>query len=187
MNKNLLVLGADGHGLVVREVAESMGVFDKIDFLDGESSDVAIGKLNDNEKFTGEYSYAFPAFGNSELRTQWIAKLEENCFTIPVLIHPTAYISPSASVYPGSVIVAKAMVNTNSVIEKGCILSIGAIVDHDTFIGFGCHIDCGAIIKAHCMVKAHTKVDSGVVYKRSDMPTPQEFLEANGYSFEVGV
>ncbi|MBT9168094.1 MAG: UDP-N-acetylbacillosamine N-acetyltransferase [Syntrophomonadaceae bacterium] len=187
MNKYLLILGAGGDGRVVKEVAEAMGVFDKIDFLDDEDSEVAIGKLSDSEKFAGEYSYAFPAFGDSELRMTWIAKLEENCYNTPVLIHPTAYISPSASVYPGSVVLPKAMVNTNSVIERGCIVGLGAIVDHDTFIGFGCHVDCGAIVKAHCMVKANTKIDSGAVYKRGDMPTPQEFMEANGFSFEVGV
>ncbi len=187
MNKNLLILGAGGYGHSVKEVAEAMGVFDRIDFLDDENSDVAIGKLNDNEKLAGEYSYAFPALSDSELRMTWIAKLEENCYATPVLIHPTAYISPSASVYPGSVVLPKAMVNTNSVIERGCILGLGAIVDHDTFIGFGCLVECGAIIKAHCMVKANTKIDSGAVYKRGDMPTPQEFMEANGFTFEVGV
>lgn len=177
MNKNLLILGAGGHGRVVKEVAEAMGVFEKIDFLD-DDSELAIGKLSDNEELLGKYSYAFPAFGDSELRMKWIEKLEENCYTIPGLIHPTAFISPSASVYPGTVVEAKAMVNTNVVIEKGCIIGLGAIVDHDSFIGFGCHIDCGAIVKAHCAVLAKTKVDSGKVITREDMPTPIEFLKA---------
>lgn len=188
MNKNLLILGAGGHGRVVKEVAEAMDVFDKIDFLDDNlECETAIGKLIENEKYAGEYSYAFPAFGDSALRMKWIEKLEENCFTIPVLIHPTAYISPTASVYPGTVVVAKAMVNANSVIERGCILGLGAFVDHDTFVGYGCHIDCGAILKPNCVVKAHTKIDSGKVVTRNDLPTPREFLEANGFSFEVGV
>lgn len=180
MNKNLLILGAGGHGRVVKEVAEAMGVFGKIDFLD-DNSELAIGSLADNEKLAGEYSYAFPAFGDSELRLKWITKLEENCYTIPVLVHPTAFISPSASVYPGSVVVARAMISTNSVIEKVCIIDMGAIVDHDTFVGFGCHIECGAIVKAHCVVMANTKVESGKVITREDMPSPKDFLEANGF------
>lgn len=180
MNKNLLILGAGGHGRVVKEIAEAMGTFEKIDFL-YDHSELAIGSLADNEKLAGEYSYAFPAFGDSKLRMRWMEKLEENCFTIPVLVHPSAFISPSASVYPGSVIEARAMINSNTVIERGCIVDLGSIVDHDSFIGFGCHIDCGAIVKAHCVVLAHRKIESGQVVTRDDMPTPEQFLKANGF------
>lgn len=188
MNRNLLILGAGRHGRVVKETAEAMGFFEKIDFLDDnpEYGD-AIGLCIDNERLAGQYSYAFPAFGNSALRMKWIDMLKENCYTIPVLIHPTAYISPSASIYPGTVVEAKAVINTNTVIERGCIISVGAIVDHDTFIGYGCHLDCGSVVKASCVIKAHTKVESGEIITREDIPTPQELLEANGFSFEVGV
>ncbi|MDF2685933.1 MAG: PglD N-terminal domain, partial [Clostridia bacterium] len=34
MNKNLLILGAVGHGMVVKETAEAMGIFNKTAFLD---------------------------------------------------------------------------------------------------------------------------------------------------------
>jgi len=188
MNKNLLILGAGGHGRVVKETAKAMGIFERIDFLDDNPDcEGAIGLCSDNEKFAGAYSYAFPAFGDNELRMNWIELLKENCFTIPVLIHPTAFISPSSSVYPGTVVEAKAVVNTNSVIERGCIVSVGAIVDHDTFVGYGCNIACGAIVKANCVIKACTKVESGKVITRDDVPTPREFLEANGFSFEAGV
>jgi len=180
MNKNLLILGAGGHGRVVKEIAEAMGTFEKIDFLD-DNSELAIGNLANNEKLAGEYSYAFPAFGDSNLRMKWMDKLEENCYTIPVLVHPSAFVSPSASVYPGSVVEAKAMVNTSTVIERGCIINLGAIVDHDSFVGFGCHVDCGAIVKAHCVLMAHSKVESGEIVTRDDLPTPEQFLKANGF------
>ena len=167
IHKNLLILGAGGHGRVVKEIAEAMGIFEKIDFLD-DNSELAIGKLEHNEKFAREYRYAFPAFGNNSLRMSWMKKLEENGFKIPVLVHPSTYISPSASVCTGTVIQPKAMINTNSVIERGCIIGLGAIVDHDSFIGFGCHIDCGAVVKAHCVVMAQTKIESKQVVTRDD-------------------
>lgn len=188
MNKNLLILGAGWHGRIVKETAKAMGVFEKIDFLDDNAGcEQAIGLCSDNEKFAGAYSYAFPAFTDSALRMKWIARLEENCFTIPVLIHPTAFISPSASVYPSTIVEAKAIINTNSVIERGCIVSVGAIVEHDAFVGYGCHINCGAIVKENCVIKARTVIESGKVVTRENFRTPQESLEANGYSFEVGV
>lgn len=58
MEKNLLILGAGGHGHVVRETAEAMNVFDKIDFLD-DISENSIGKLNDISELSKEYRYTF--------------------------------------------------------------------------------------------------------------------------------
>ena len=43
---NLLILGAGGHGRVVKETAVAMGNFDRVDFLD-DHSELAIGKCED--------------------------------------------------------------------------------------------------------------------------------------------
>ena len=188
MNKNLLILGAGGHGHVVKETAMAMGVFEKIDFLDDNPDcNESIGLCRDNIEFKNAYKYAFPAIGDSKSRMNWIERLNQNCFTIPVLVHPTAFISPSASVYPGTVVEANAIVNTRSVIEGGCIISVGVIIDHDTFVEQGCHIDCGSIIKSNCAVKAYTKIESGEVVTHGEISMPQEFLEVNCLAFKVGV
>lgn len=164
MNKNLLILGAGGHGHVVKEIAESMGIYDKIDFLDDDiNSKETIGLCSDNRRYISQYKYAFPAFGNKKMRINYMKELKENGFVIPVLIHPSAFISTSASVHRGTVIGAHAIVNTNSVIEEGCIISVGAIVDHDTIIGCGCHIDCGAIVKSNSIIKDIDKIECGNV------------------------
>jgi UDP-3-O-[3-hydroxymyristoyl] glucosamine N-acyltransferase len=169
-NRNLIILGSGGHGHVAKEIAEAMGIFDKIDFLDDNPNSVeAIGLCEDNKKFIEEYSYAIPAFGNNKLRMEWIGKLEKNSFEIPTLIHPTAYISPSATIYPGSVIAAKAVVNTRTRVERGCILSIGSIVDHDAVINLGCHVDCGAIIKSYCIIDSFSKISSDEVIKYNNL------------------
>ena len=55
MNKNLLILGAGQYGMVAREIAESMGSFEKIDFLD-DHKEFAIDKLTNYEKYAAEYS-----------------------------------------------------------------------------------------------------------------------------------
>ncbi len=166
VNRNLIILGAGGHGHVVKEVAESMGIFDKIDFLDDNSNcSEAIGLCSDNEKFIKDYTYAIPAFGNNKLRIEWIERLEKNSFKIPTLIHPTSYISPSATVHSGSVIAAKAVINTNTKVEKGCIVSVASIIDHDAIINCGCHIDCGAVVKSYCVIAPLSKINSDEVIK----------------------
>lgn len=163
MNKNLLIIGAGGHGRVVKETAEAMGCFEKIDFLD-DNSEVAIGKCKEFKKYINEYTYAFMAFGNNELRKKWLEDLIDAGFSLPVLIHPTAYVSSSVEIGQGSIVCAKAVVHTNTVMEKGCIISIGALVDHDSFIGECSHINTGAIVKAGCKVGKLKKIDAGMIY-----------------------
>lgn len=163
MNKNLLILGAGGHGRVVKETAVAMGSFEKVDFLD-DNSGIAIGKCADIKQFVAGYAYDFVAFGDNELRLKWLEALHEVDFQLPVLIHPTAYISPLANIKVGSIVCAKAVVNTNARVEKGTIISIGALIDHDSFIGECSHINSGAIVKAGCIVKRVEKIDAGMVY-----------------------
>lgn len=163
MNNNLLILGAGGHGRVVKETAEAIGVFEEIDFLD-DNSKVAIGLCNDYKKYINKYSYAFVAFGNHELRMNWINALIEVGFKIPSLIHPTAYISPSASICEGTFVGARAIINTNVVVEKGCIIGMGALIDHDSIVSEYCHINTGAIVKSGSKVHGFIKVNAGMVY-----------------------
>lgn len=178
LKENLLILGAGGHGRVVKETAIAMDCFAKIDFLD-DYSDIAIGNCNDYRLFVNKYNYAFVAIGNNEQRMRWLEELIEAGFQIPVLLHPTAYKSPLAMVELGSIICAKAVVNTNAKLEKGCIISIGALVDHDSFVGEGSHINSGAIVKAGCRVDRLKKLDAGRVYSNKK--------KLKEYSFEVEV
>lgn len=161
-SKNLLIIGAGGHGKVVKETAESTGVFNKIDFLD-DNSDIAIGMCKDYTKFTDEYKYAFVAIGNPEIRQKWLDKLIDAGYEIPIIIHPTAYVSPSASVDIGSFIGINAVINTGAVIKKGCIIGIGSLVDHDSYMGEYSYINAGAIVKSGSIVESFKKVDVGVV------------------------
>lgn len=180
MKKNLLILGAGGHGHVVKETAEAMESFDKIEFLD-DHLDKAIGRLNEIESFSVEYRYTFVAIGNNEIRMQWIKKVEEYGFIIPILIHPKAIVSSSASIYPGSIITLGAIINANVVVEKACIISAGSIIDHDSFIGFGTHVDCGAIVKSHCLILGNSKIESGTIITKDDLPSSEDFIKSKGF------
>ena len=82
LNNNLLILGAGGHGRVVKETAEAIGGFEQIDFLD-DQLDLAIGKCEDFQEYINDYSYGFVAIGNNEQRIRWIEKLIEAGFNLP--------------------------------------------------------------------------------------------------------
>lgn len=144
---NLLILGAGGQGQVVKEIAESIGVFHKVDFLDDNPENkLAIGKCSDCAKFIDKYPIAIPSVGNRDLRISWIDMLVNEGFVLPTLIHRTAIVSPSASVDYGTVIEAKVTVGAGSKIGYGCIISSGATVDRNVEIADGTHVGCGEII-----------------------------------------
>lgn len=159
---NLLIIGAGGHGKVVKEVAEAAGTFETIEFAD-DNSKLAVGKIGDLDRLRDRYEAAFPAIGNNQIRCEILERLQELHYTIPVLIHPTAYVSPSARIAEGTVIEPKAIVNANSNVEQGCIISVGAIVDHDVVVEACAHVNAGAICKAGSIIPAGSKLEAGQV------------------------
>ncbi len=165
---NLLILGAGSQGHVVKEIAQALSVFDKVDFLDDNTGiPEAIDICGSYKKYVEIYPIAIPSFGNCELRANWIARLEEAGFILPTLIHPMATISPSARLSAGVTVEAKCIIGTNSEIQKGCIISSGAIIDPSATVEAYCHIDSSSIIKKDSHVKQFTKVHSGTIFDSS--------------------
>ena len=162
---NLLILGAGQYGQVVRETAEAMGIFEEISFLD-DNSPMALGKLANYATFCNTYSHAFVAMGNPGLRLQWMEKLVNAGFELPVLIHPKAYVSPSAVLAPGTIVEAMAVVNTEAVVEKGGLICAGCVVNHNAHIMAACQVDCNAVVASNAIVPEGTKVFSGTVFER---------------------
>lgn len=161
MDKKILIIGAGGHGRVVKEVAEACG-YKKVDFLDDNSSD-AIGKIQELNLYLNEYENAIVGIGNNLFRNEMLDRLKKAGYQIPVLIHPTAYVSPSAIVSEGTVIEPLAIVNANSQVCKGCIISVGAIVDHNVVLEECVHVNAGAIVKAGTRVVQNRKLEAGEV------------------------
>jgi len=164
MNKNLLIIGAGQYGYVAKETAEAVGNYDKISFIDN-NSQIAIGKTDELDAFVCEYAQAFVAIGNSKIRLELIERLEAIGYHVITLIHPKAYVSPSAKIEKGCIVEPNAVVQANANVEFGCLISAGAVVNHNAVLGKGCHIDCNATVAACSVVNAGTKVESGQVYK----------------------
>ena len=146
---NLLILGAGGHGEIIRELAQSLGVFRKIGFLDDDlKNPLAMGRCDDCLRYLEEYPIAIPSVGDQKLRMQWLAMLARNGFVLPILVHPTATVSPSAAVGYGTVIEARATVSPGVRIGNGCIIASGATIDRNVKIPDGTLVGCGRVITA---------------------------------------
>lgn len=168
---NLLILGAGGYGRTVYDVASQLNLFSNISFLDDSSTDSrVIGKVSGYEKFVSSETYVYPAFGNNGMRLRLVNELLQKGINVPVLIHPTAYVSPTASIGKGTVVLPNATINTDCHIGNACIINCGAIVDHGCVIEDGVHVCLGAIIKGENRIQSCIKIEAGEVLQMRAFP-----------------
>ena len=170
--KKLLILGAGGYGRTVEDIAKQLGCYQKIAFLDdGKAGDPGVlGTCEDFLQFADESTEMYPAFGNNEIRISWMARFEEAGIRVPTIVHPSAYVSPMATLYAGVTVLPMAVVNTGVTVKQGCIVNIGVLIDHDSVVEEGCHLAPGAIVKAENRIPAFSKIDSGTVIKNKQYP-----------------
>ena len=147
----LLILGAGGLGGVVAETAQMIGVYSKIAFLDDNAAD-AIGKLDEADKFRTGFSHAIPAVGDNQKRCELLDMLRVRGYQIPVIIHPSAFVSPNACLGEGTIVRAMAAVSRDVVIGEGCLINVGALINHGCRIGKGSHIPMGCVVRGEVEV-----------------------------------
>ena len=168
--KKLLILGAGGYGKTVADVAAQLG-YDEIRFLDdGRAGPDILGKCDEYSKFLDSDTEIYPAFGYHAYRMKWLTVFLEKELSVPVLIHPRAYVSPTAKIGVGTVVLPMAVVNTGVTVQEGCIINIGALVDHDCVIEAGCHLAPGAVVKAENRIRAGSKIESDIVIQNREYP-----------------
>ena len=171
MNKNLLIVGAGVYGLVAREIAESMGCFDKIDFIDDNAENAfdgskIIGRVADIGNLEGYYNNFAVAIGDPNIRITLIEKIKrETSCSVVSLISPLAYVAPSAIVGDGCIIEPMATVHSACSLGVGCLICAGAVVNHASVCCDGVHVDCNATVPGYTKVSPNAKVSSGTVYK----------------------
>lgn len=157
-NGNILILGAGQYGQMAAEIAQEMGTFAKIAFLDDASGEKVVGPLNDLPKFAADYRYGFVAIGNPELRRKLTEQLLQNNMTPATLVHPTAYVSPSAKLEQGCCIEPNATVQTGATLKTATFIASGAVVRHNATVGEYCHVDCNAVVNSTANVPAGTHI-----------------------------
>lgn len=168
MTKNLLIVGASGHGRVCVDVATEMGCFNRIDFLDDDAvempllSSKIVGKLDDIHELKKEYSDFFVGIGNNLVREKMLQVLFHHNFNIINLVHPTAIISRSAKISPyGCLICEGTVIKTGATIGTGSIINTAAVIEHDCSIGDYSHISPNATLAGTVTVGSKTWIGVG--------------------------
>ena len=165
MGRKLLIVASKRYGDYVKEIAESMGCFEKISFVDNDREG-AIGKLEDVESFYPEYNCAIAACDDGTERLEWNKKLEA-LYNIPVLFHMDSTISPSANLMPGCIVEPRTVVGCGSTIGQATVIGANVVVEPYCFIGDSCTLKSGTIVKSTSMVAMNTSTEQGSVLFKS--------------------
>ena len=145
MKQNQIWLyGAGGHALVVADVLIAMGqtvrgIFDDDPALSGTREHPILPglEIGGREQFESLDGLLLISVGNNRTRQQLAGDFPVE-FTSA--IHPSAQISPSATIGVGSVVFHGAIVQANVRVGRHVIINTAACVDHDCQVGDFAHI-----------------------------------------------
>ncbi|RDJ25199.1 hexapeptide transferase [Bosea caraganae] len=164
----LVILGAGGHGRVVHELVSALGGFSIVGFLDIGVQQSSLHRspiLGGDDLLPQLWSqgvrHAFVALGQNRLRQQVGAKVRALNFGQPCLVHPSAFVAPSARLGDGALVMARAVLGTDAALGEHAILNTGAIVDHDGMLADACHVAPGCALAGQVTVGARTLVGVG--------------------------
>jgi acetyltransferase EpsM len=142
----VIIYGAGGHASVVIDAILSAGIGEIKCLVD-----------DDPEKW-GKELYGYPvispqeleekikdthlhlAIGNNSFRREKAEELKKKGVNFLTIIHPKAYVSPTAHIDEGTIICANAVVNPYAKIGKHCIINTGTIVEHHCEVADFVHI-----------------------------------------------
>ena len=146
-NKQLVIIGAGGHGSVIADIARLNG-YESMIFLDDTCTERAdgypvAGRVEEACRFMADSDFIL-AIGNNAVRERIQSWLTVQGASLATLIHPAAVIGEHVTVGAGTAIMAGAVVNPGATIGKGVILNTCASVDHDCRVGDFVHIAVGA-------------------------------------------
>lgn len=172
--RELVVWGSSGQAKVIAEIAELAGVrvtalFDRDPDRAAVIAGVAIGHGEDAlrafaAKCPDPSSVgAIAAIGGDRGgdRRHYLALFRELGFATPSLIHPSAWVSPSARIGANCQILAHATVTVDAALGEACIVNTAASVDHECRLGDGVHVGPGAHLAGCVDVGADAFIGTG--------------------------
>jgi sugar O-acyltransferase (sialic acid O-acetyltransferase NeuD family) len=90
--------------------------------------------------------------GNPQIRFQIAARFVSLRELFPSLIHPTSFVSESATIENGTYISAQTVISSKSQIGFGAFVNYGAKIGHDAFLDEFCVVAPNATVAGWCHI-----------------------------------
>ncbi len=196
MAERLLLFGASGHGRVVADAARAAG-WEVAGWADddatrlGQELDgaqvVAIGVAEAASWALQHGAKIVVSIGDNRARARLVEALLDAGAELATIVHPSAVISPTATLGSGTVVFAGAVIGPAATLGRNVIVNTAVSVDHDNWIsdhvhlspgvhlggtvsvGEGAHLGVGVNVRNNLAIGAWTMVGVGAAVV-ADLP-----------------
>jgi len=169
----IIIYGGGGHGKALIELIQTLNQYHIVGIVDdGIPMDKKImgypvlgGSAVLKELYRNGSRLAVNAvggIGSLKIRLKVFQELIAAGFTCPAVIHPTAFIEPSAIISDGVQVFPHAYIGTEASLGFGSIVNTGAIISHDCKLGDYSNISPGAILAGEVKVGESVLIGMGV-------------------------
>ena len=170
---SILIVGAGGHAKACIDVIELAGKYSIAGVVDQPGSRAGnlmgyeiIGNDDKLENLFHSFKYALVTVGQIKsptIRIRLFEQLTSIGFTMPVINSPYSYISKSATVGEGTIVMHGSVINTASKMGRNCIINSKALIEHDSVIGDHCHISTAAVVNGEVEIGKGSFIGSGAI------------------------
>ena len=187
MSKRVIVIGAGGHGRSVAEAVLLLGREELVGFVDdGADANATVwsypilGRTNSLHTLRALADTVVVAIGNNAVREKLHARVRDAGFELLNVIHPAAFVSPTATLGAGCAVMAGAVVGTEAKLGEGVIVNCGATVDHhcrvDAFghLGVNACMAGGSVLGHRAWMQAGAALGYGVKIAADTVLEPGE-------------
>jgi len=187
----LVLVGGGEHARVVAEAARAAGApFDLLGFVDPQpceetSKRLGLPRLGDDRALAacGDAMAVLGVgtTGAGGVREAVVERVGPRVRGWATVVHGRAWVSPTADLGPGAVVMAGAVIQTGARVGEHCVINSGAVVEHDVVvedfahvapgatigggarIGRGAFVGLGAAVRDHVRIGARAFVAMGAV------------------------
>jgi len=187
----VIVVGSGGHAAVVADALLACDV-PVIGFVDTDPARRGVivcglpvlgteAVLESHSPGTTRLANGIGGVRTDALRKPVQERLESHGWQFVAVRHPSAIVSPFATIAPGAQLLAGTIVQANARVGKGAIVNTAAVIEHDfelgdfvhvaprallcgaVVIGSDSHVGAGAVVRQQVRLGARTMVGAGAV------------------------
>ncbi|MDP6390069.1 MAG: hypothetical protein QF654_09270 [Alphaproteobacteria bacterium] len=177
-----VLIGAGGHAKAIVEAIRSAGS-DIAAYSDPHAADwLNAPRLNSDEDVEKDTTIVIGVGGTEPDRLERRLALLDGFINrghgADPVVHPSADVSPSATIEVGAIVLAGAVVQPDARVGRGAIVNTGAMLEHDSTLGPGSHLAPGAIVLGGCSIGACAMIGAGAIVLPGDTVPDGGFVPA---------
>jgi len=167
--RTLIVYGGGGHGKTLLELVQAVGIYRVAGIIDDGlapgSNVLGVPVLGGSAvlKDLCEHGIRLAVNGvgginHVDVRRKVFELLAQAGFDFPAVVHPTAFIEPSARLADGVQVLAQCDISSEARIGFGTVINAGVVVSHDCILGKVVNLSPGAMLAGGVVVEDYAQV-----------------------------